>query len=684
MAVAPKILGTDTLRNAYPKFNQAIDLVNETNTLVVDGDLIKGIKSTNLFNKDTATDGYYINTSGNLIANVSFYVSDFIRISPSTQYSATKADFIAYYDGSKNFISTSSAVVSPFTTLSSASYLKISTNINKSTLMLNQGAVLKPYESYYLPKLDINTLRDPIPASKLDKNVMVGMPSKNLFNISTVTDGKYVNYANGALNTNATRSASDFIEVEASTQYALSGTTEQLAFFDNNKVYISGIAVPSTSLTTPANAKYIRLSMFTTEKGNVQFEKGANKTSYESYGIKLESNFVKGLSTVREITVKKDGTGDFTSVVAAVNSIKDSSKNKIYNVVLYDAEYDIIAELGGNTWLATITESSSEREGLQLPDYVNLKGAIDKVHLKGYIDDSVATSTITSRVSTVNCWMNNDFENLKFTGYNMRYAIHDETNNAFSDYTRRMKNCDIIYLGKATGMSAPGNGNGGGAGSGGKYYYENCYFESPFIPYALHDNSNFKKGLHVEFNNCEFKSLGTYALRFGSHGTTNQHHDVLLNNCMFGGKLLQFEEVTNSGIGHNFYIKGGGNTPTPYVLTDSTNDPNYFEFSDEVGVFKNYDGAVLTKGTPVRLIGTSVSKLITTDGYYLFYGVVLKDIPVGGYGKVKFKGYLRKQDTNLATIAVGDRIGIVNGELAVVTNNDFVAIATGSNDLLLR
>ncbi len=106
------------------------------------------VKSQNIFNRNTATIGYYIqNTNGNLMAASGWNASDYIPIKASTIYSRTFDTHVAFYDVNKNYISgynNNSGHLS-FTTPTNAVYLRLSvysTTILTSTYMLVEGDVL--------------------------------------------------------------------------------------------------------------------------------------------------------------------------------------------------------------------------------------------------------------------------------------------------------------------------------------------------------------------------------------------------------------------------------------------------------------------------------------------------------------------------------------------------------------
>jgi len=141
-----------------------------------------------------------------------------------------------------------------------------------------------------------------ITEEKMSFPVIVGIRSKNLFDKSKATDGFYVSNSSGNLSASPTYSASEFIPVLPNTAYALSGTTCQLAFYNSNKTYISGIPNGVTNpITTPATASFVRLSMKLEEKNNVQFELGSTSTSYESFEPKLDESIIKRTQSGKSI-----------------------------------------------------------------------------------------------------------------------------------------------------------------------------------------------------------------------------------------------------------------------------------------------------------------------------------------------------------------------------------------------
>lgn len=106
--------------------------------------------------------------------------------------------------------------------------------------------------------------------------------SNNLFDANSAVSG-WIVATTGALSSDPSLSASDYIEIEPNTLYSnnviiQNYATGGLAFYDSSKTYISGVPNRSSaynSVTSPANAKYVRFTMLNTEKSGVMFNKGA-------------------------------------------------------------------------------------------------------------------------------------------------------------------------------------------------------------------------------------------------------------------------------------------------------------------------------------------------------------------------------------------------------------------------
>lgn len=156
-------------------------------------------------------------------------------------------------------------------------------------------------------------------------NMVVGsITGKNLFNVNSTT-------LNSALASDGTITArngymiSDYIEVEPNTDYYLtnvsgSNQVRTCGFFNSNLSFISyegisGDVVVSGKITTPANTKYMLVSV-SMSNTNIQVEKGATATTYAPYNAYGSSSFKNENLVVGGISSKNIFNADNPSAIA--------------------------------------------------------------------------------------------------------------------------------------------------------------------------------------------------------------------------------------------------------------------------------------------------------------------------------------------------------------------------------
>jgi hypothetical protein len=163
------------------------------------------------------------------------------------------------------------------------------TNRTRIRARVNVGAV-----AHYYKRPMLNVGLSPVPYSrKTGDRMVLPTPKKNLFNKLTASaDGFRVDAGTGTVLTSSGNSYSDWITIKPNTRYTASNlnilgdaTGHHCAFYDVNKTYISGVV--SSSLTSPSNAVYLRISFTTSLKDLVQLEEGNTATSYEPYNVQL-------------------------------------------------------------------------------------------------------------------------------------------------------------------------------------------------------------------------------------------------------------------------------------------------------------------------------------------------------------------------------------------------------------
>lgn len=280
----------------------------------------------NLLNLNTAIIGKFLN-NGSLGDNATYDTSDYIAVTPSTQYSVSVGvRFVEYYDASKVYISGTnfSNPTSPLTTHSGASFMRITIWHNTlNTCLVELGTTSTSYESFgykhdtvtepiiVIPArasvdntkivdktitvlqvadntIENRNLKDgTIQPEKCSDLILKALPSKNLFNKATSATGYFVNWQNGSLSTNSDYTYSDYIYLKSNTNYTHSFPCH-LAFYDVNKTFVRGFdkGTNTAYFTTASNEVYVRVSWTTSEHSldTYQWEEGTVPTAVTQFG----------------------------------------------------------------------------------------------------------------------------------------------------------------------------------------------------------------------------------------------------------------------------------------------------------------------------------------------------------------------------------------------------------------
>jgi hypothetical protein len=312
-----------------------------------------------------------------------------------------------------------------------------------------------------------------------------------------------------------------------------------------------------------------------------------------------------GAMTVKK--VKKDGTGDFTTIQQAINSITDAAINKQYDIQVYD-DFEItdLTQL----WIygAPATHNTSATAPTQLCALVLTK---NWVHVRGMgspkrltIESPTAlASTSFQYVQTIYLAGNVILSNFYVSIKGGRYAIHQESGGSklLDDYraTTILRNMTMEHKGNRaadgyTSAWTATEAQANGLTSGLKLIYENCEWRSidVAIPFYAHTNADFDDACALEFYNCRMVVKGSYNLGainpyWGDIGS-GQKSKIKIVGCNFGRYNIQNNirctetalTLANKWDCGGASLEGYGNTPfavnslTPGVLSFATNANN--------------------------------------------------------------------------------------------------------------
>lgn len=271
--------GTFTKGNDVPNPNYPQEIKNVTgdNNVVIRG---KNLVEEIIQNSTVGSDGTLTYTSQNntAIAKVKKGKTYIISMASDTLvyglYTSKPTLNSVSYNNSRVVTTTTPFTITPTIT----GYIAFRLDLADTTPQLEEGSSATTYEPYIRP---------------IEKELKLS--GKNLFDVTKVTNNKYVDENNGELVSYNNVLATDFIEVQEGKKYYFSGMTtlnngNTGAMYDENKNYVNKIHADTNiqPLTIPNGVKYIRLSIWTNNYENpsnpaVMLEQGSTPTSYEPY-----------------------------------------------------------------------------------------------------------------------------------------------------------------------------------------------------------------------------------------------------------------------------------------------------------------------------------------------------------------------------------------------------------------
>lgn len=281
------------------------------------------------------------------------------------------------------------------------------------------------------------------------------------------------------------------------------------------EAYIYG--VDSTFTLTPGSNHYtisypfktgmifdisLTISGTTSDSGqkNVQIldDTGVVKTYYnsltEKYHVARDATFIKfmlnstgtwtGLNAV--ITVKrlgtfingkypsftlyKDGTGDFTSLVDAINEAEKYNGSTLY---IGPGTWNVLEELG-DAYLAAVSSSESTW-GLVLKNNIHVICSNQTVFIANYTGSN---SNVRQYLSVFNAGPNGfTLENARIVSSNIRYCIHDDRGSDSDAYFNHYINCNLYHDNSGNTVFGGWQCIGGGFGKNGTITIEHCVFD---------------------------------------------------------------------------------------------------------------------------------------------------------------------------------------------------------------
>lgn len=452
-----------------------------------------------------------------------------------------RTDYISCIPGEKIYIANNTT-----RTVYAEWYKSDKTNCNQLIVEAGESVLTAPSDAYYyiisntasaMAQLKIRRLAK---YAELKKEITVlendfevleqKVPIKNtinLFDISTIIEGKYLSTTTGDLLNNSDFFASDFIYVGDFETVKVS-KTHIVCWYDNVKEFVScpesmDSWTNDITLTVPSGVKYLRFSAYNTNLNTAQVGENVSKDSYVQYGRYT----LPGLITDGEnIIVASDGSGDYTSFTLACKENYGNAKNIVVKPGTYNIVDEYVAIWGQSAVDSMADADSTTFDGWQYGVKMNGRKFTFMPGARLVCDWTGHTVDGTHRFSALRVEKNVEIIGLDIDGTHLFYVIHDDYGTNGAPYTVAYRNCRVF------GHSLT-NANciGGGCKKYSRHIIENCYFDNGGLASSTtvrYHNTNADGAVpELYISNSYFN--GWVTPRY--YGTQTSKMRAYINNC---------------------------------------------------------------------------------------------------------------------------------------------------------
>ena len=165
-----------------------------------------------------------------------------------------------------------------------------------------------------------NSIQDGTPTPTNPVEIETAGDQINYFNKDTILAGHLIN-SNGTITEDNYNFVSDYIEVDSDREYTISAVTnkaKRIAYYNDSQTFISRPVISNYSgtVTTPSNAKYVRLSCHNDDLNSLQFYNtigeipltisNSDNTQSQDFTIPCQQP-MRSIGNVRDVFVKQDG-----------------------------------------------------------------------------------------------------------------------------------------------------------------------------------------------------------------------------------------------------------------------------------------------------------------------------------------------------------------------------------------
>ena len=331
------------------------------------------------------------------------------------------------------------------------------------------------------------------------------------------------------------------------------------------------------------------------------------------------------------VTVKKDGTGDYTTIRGALESISDASHINPYLIEVYPGTYNLTDEYSD----AEIRTAADDLFfGWRLTDGISIKGVGNRHEV--ILSAELSTTdydrdTIRNKISVLSVGGNMRMENLTLIARNIRYCVHDAFSEGVGVYKRIVRDMNFIASGLTSGNPVRTYGCGLMM-PGENFEFENCDFGGDMV---IHSNIGITNPTKAYFRNCRGRQV-----RMSTSGDIVTKHSFYFDGCNF--ESLSIGGTDTEGPQNIFAMAVGGNNPFMYV------ENNNYILNEDI------DKLAVTSLAVGKLCKINNKSIAATNDKHLAYGVIVyKD---SDFSYVQHSGFVNANMIGLSGLTEGDLV----------------------------
>ena len=356
------------------------------------------------------------------------------------------------------------------------------------------------------------------------------------------------------------------------------------------------------------------------------------------------------------VSVKKDGSGDYTNLRDALDAIGINANDVLnpYRIEIYPGTYDVLEDYTDTEIRAANYTMTTGFVGPKLLNGVSLIGVgrPEEIILTAKLDREEYGDSVCGAISTLNLQGDNTIENLTIVAESMRYCIHDDFQNPFGKPLKRVMKNIILRAYGVMSYNPPNTYGAGIPASGMDYWFENVDFGHTG---GLHTRNTLYYFPRIYLRHCKGYSFGMYD--YNTSTNPNDQCVCIFDNCDFNMIGSSIDPNAEHSVSHIMILGTGGSSPM-YAC-------------QPIHMYNTGDVRLTIKNN--LEVGTAVERTNIANGFKYVKatsinkacGVVVYQTETDTY--VQIKGYVKSDRLGLTGLSVGNYVGLdANARFTVV------------------